>query len=82
MNKRSVLILGGTRFQIPAIEKAKLAAKEVNGPVLIEDTSLCFNALGGLPGVYIKWFYEKYDALAQLSIMLFSMKEILKDVSW
>jgi biotin carboxylase len=24
MNKRSVLILGGTRFQIPAIEKAKL----------------------------------------------------------
>jgi inosine triphosphate pyrophosphatase len=42
-----------------AIEKAKLAAKEINGPVLIEDTSLCFNALGGLPGVYIKWFIEK-----------------------
>jgi inosine triphosphate pyrophosphatase len=42
-----------------AIEKAKLAAKELNGPVLIEDTSLCFNALGGLPGVYIKWFFEK-----------------------
>jgi inosine triphosphate pyrophosphatase len=42
-----------------AIEKAKLAAKELNGAVLIEDTSLCFNALGGLPGVYIKWFIEK-----------------------
>ena len=42
-----------------AVEKAKLAAKELNGPVLIEDTSLCFNALGGLPGVYIKWFFEK-----------------------
>ena len=42
-----------------AIEKAKLAAKEINGAVLIEDTSLCFNALGGLPGVYIKWFFEK-----------------------
>lgn len=42
-----------------AIEKAKLAAKEINGPILIEDTSLCFNALGGLPGVYIKWFFEK-----------------------
>ena len=42
-----------------AIEKAKLAAKEINGPVLIEDTSLCFNAFGGLPGVYIKWFVEK-----------------------
>jgi inosine triphosphate pyrophosphatase len=42
-----------------AIEKAKLAAKEINGAVLIEDTSLCFNAMGGLPGVYIKWFSEK-----------------------
>jgi inosine triphosphate pyrophosphatase len=51
-----------------AIEKAKLAAKEVNGPVLIEDTSLCFNALGGLPGVYIKWFVEKLgnDGLSKL----------------
>lgn len=34
--------------------KCKLAAKEVTGPVMVEDTSLCFNALGGLPGVYIK----------------------------
>ncbi|CAK4079472.1 unnamed protein product [Aphanomyces euteiches] len=40
-------------------EKCRLAAAQVNGPVLIEDTSLCFNALGGLPGVYIKWFLEK-----------------------
>jgi len=39
-------------------EKCKLAAKEVDGPVLVEDTSLCFNALNGLPGVYIKWFLE------------------------
>lgn len=28
-------------------------------PVLIEDSSLCFNALGGLPGPYIKWFVGK-----------------------
>lgn len=40
-------------------EKCKLAAAYVRGPVLVEDTSLCFNALGGLPGVYIKWFLEK-----------------------
>ncbi|KAL7081327.1 hypothetical protein ACP275_14G033200 [Erythranthe tilingii] len=40
-------------------EKARLAAKEVNGPVLVEDTCLCFNALKGLPGPYIKWFLEK-----------------------
>mmetsp|Transcript_4424 Transcript_4424/g.5749 ORF Transcript_4424/g.5749 Transcript_4424/m.5749 type:complete len:494 (-) Transcript_4424:239-1720(-) len=42
-----------------AIEKCKLAAGEVKGPVFIEDTSLCFNALQGLPGPYIKWFLEK-----------------------
>eukprot|EP00542_Grammatophora_oceanica_P010591 CAMPEP_0194039228 /NCGR_PEP_ID=MMETSP0009_2-20130614/11372_1 /TAXON_ID=210454 /ORGANISM="Grammatophora oceanica, Strain CCMP 410" /LENGTH=573 /DNA_ID=CAMNT_0038681989 /DNA_START=5 /DNA_END=1726 /DNA_ORIENTATION=- len=42
-----------------AKEKCRLAAKELNGPVLTEDTSLCFNALNGLPGPYIKWFLEK-----------------------
>jgi inosine triphosphate pyrophosphatase len=35
-------------------EKCVLAAQKVQGPVLVEDTSLCYNALGGLPGVYIK----------------------------
>ncbi|KAA3454741.1 inosine triphosphate pyrophosphatase [Gossypium australe] len=46
-------------------EKARLAAVQVNGPVLVEDTCLCFNALKGLPGVhhllwpYIKWFLQK-----------------------
>ena len=41
------------------MEKVKLAAEEVGGPVMCEDTSLCFNALNGLPGPYIKWFLEK-----------------------
>jgi inosine triphosphate pyrophosphatase len=36
-----------------------MAMKEVSGPIVIEDTSLCFNALGGLPGPYIKWFLQK-----------------------
>lgn len=27
---------------------------QVEGAVMVEDTSLCYNALGGLPGVYIK----------------------------
>ena len=40
-------------------QKCELAVKEVGGPVMVEDTSLCFNALGGLPGPYIKWFLEK-----------------------
>lgn len=42
-----------------SIEKCKLAAEKIQGPVIVEDTSLCFNALGGLPGVYIKWFLDK-----------------------
>lgn len=35
---------------------------------MVEDTSLCYNALGGLPGVYIKWFLEKlgHDGLNKL----------------
>ncbi|KAF4507595.1 hypothetical protein G6O67_004077 [Ophiocordyceps sinensis] len=36
--------------------KCHKAADLVNGPVLVEDTALCFHALGELPGPYIKWF--------------------------
>jgi len=39
--------------------KCELASEQVGGPVFVEDTSLCFNALAGLPGPYIKWFLEK-----------------------
>merc|ERR1712137_1477145 len=39
-------------------EKCKLAAEAVKGPVCVEDTCLCFNALNGLPGPYIKWFLD------------------------
>lgn len=38
--------------------KARDASKILNGNVIIEDTSLCFNALNGLPGPYIKSFLE------------------------
>lgn len=51
-----------------SLAKCKIAADIVKGPVIVEDTSLCFNALGGLPGVYIKWFLEKtgHDGLNNL----------------
>ena len=51
-----------------AAEKCRLAAKEVGGPVIVEDTCLCFNALEGLPGPYIKWFLKKlgHDGLNKL----------------
>ena len=37
-------------------QKAREAYQQVQSPVLIEDTSLIFNALGKLPGTLIKWF--------------------------
>jgi inosine triphosphate pyrophosphatase len=59
--------LQGEPFEI-AIEKCRLAAKQVNGAVLTEDTSLCFNALNSMPGPYIKWFLEKcgHDGLNRM----------------
>lgn len=39
--------------------KCRAAADLIKGPVIIEDTCLCFNAMKGLPGPYIKWFLDK-----------------------
>jgi inosine triphosphate pyrophosphatase len=40
-------------------EKCLAALGRAGGsPVIVEDTSLCFNALGGMPGPYVKWFLE------------------------
>ncbi|KAL0485274.1 inosine triphosphate pyrophosphatase [Acrasis kona] len=57
-------------------EKCKLAVKEIERElsgtsidgVIVEDTSLCYNALGGLPGPYIKWFLDKtgHDGLNKI----------------
>lgn len=33
-----------------SIKKCREAAKHIKGPVIVEDTCLCFEALGGLPG--------------------------------
>ena len=35
---------------------------------MVEDTSLCFNAYGGLPGPYIKWFLKNlgHDGLNRM----------------
>ena len=49
-------------------EKCAAAVKKVGGAVIVEDTSLCFNALNGMPGVYIKWFLEScgHDGLNRM----------------
>lgn len=42
--------------------KVMEAYKHVQGPVLVEDTSLIFYALGRLPGPLIKWFLQELDS--------------------
>ncbi|KAJ3179560.1 nucleoside triphosphate pyrophosphohydrolase ham1 [Geranomyces variabilis] len=49
--------LQGTLTQVSS-EKARTAANLLKCPVLTEDTSLCFTAMNGLPGPYIKWFMQ------------------------
>lgn len=44
-----------------SVLKAKEAHRQIQGPVFVEDTALCFDALKGLPGPYIKWFLEKLE---------------------
>ena len=48
--------------------KAKEAYRQVGAPVLVEDTSLRFYALGRLPGPLIKWFFMELgnDGLCKL----------------
>ncbi|KAF4419940.1 Ham1 family [Fusarium acutatum] len=38
--------------------KCRKAAEMVGGPVVVDDTALCFNAMNGMPGPYIKFFLE------------------------
>ncbi len=71
--------------------KAKEAYKHLSSPVLVEDTSLVFDALGKLPGPLIKWFlaeldneglckilngYESRDAFAEVCFGLYDGKEL------
>ena len=53
-----------------SIAKAKCeeASKYIAGPLMIEDTCLCFHALGGLPGPYIKDFLDRcgHEGLNQM----------------
>ncbi|CAG8519523.1 5595_t:CDS:2 [Paraglomus brasilianum] len=48
----------GTTQEVSS-DKCRRAAELLGIPVITEDTSLCFNAMGGLPGPYIKWFLDK-----------------------
>lgn len=43
-----------------SIKKCQEAAKHVQGPVVVEDTSLCFNALEGLPGEICADLWQRF----------------------
>ncbi|EPT00815.1 hypothetical protein FOMPIDRAFT_1030251 [Fomitopsis schrenkii] len=53
-----------------AIAKCKRAAELLRGPCITEDTALCFEALNGLPGPYIKYFMQEigHDGLNRLLV--------------
>jgi inosine triphosphate pyrophosphatase len=53
--------LQGTMEEIVK-DKCRRAADIVQQPVLVEDTSLSFNAMGEMPGPYIKWFLSELGA--------------------
>lgn len=48
----------GTTQEV-AMEKCRRAAELIGGPVITEDTALCFAAMNGLPGPYIKFFLRE-----------------------
>jgi inosine triphosphate pyrophosphatase len=50
--------------------KVKQAYEIIKQPVLVEDTSLGFTALGGLPGPFVKFFVEAENGLEKMCRML------------
>jgi non-canonical purine NTP pyrophosphatase (RdgB/HAM1 family) len=71
--------------------KAKEAYRHIKKPLLVEDTSLTFIAMGKLPGPLIKWFlteldnvglckilngYDNRDALAEVCFGLYDGKKL------
>ncbi len=70
--------------------KARAAYEIVQKPVLVEDVSLTFHALGQLPGTFVKWFlheikpaglcqlvdgYDDHTATARLAFCYYDGKE-------
>ncbi|CAB9520365.1 Inosine triphosphate pyrophosphatase [Seminavis robusta] len=75
--KQSTFALTNKKIDLPELQgdpieiakkKCEEAAKTIHGPVITEDTSLCFMSLKELPGPYIKWFLDKcgHDGLNKM----------------
>lgn len=50
--------------------KVRQAYDIIGKPILVEDTSLGFNALNGLPGPFVKFFVDAPDGLESMCRML------------
>lgn len=53
-----------------AKNKAIQGAQLAGGACVVEDTSLEFNALGGMPGPFIKWFQDKLGSDGLYKILI------------
>ncbi len=56
--------------RVVAEHKVRQAYEAIKKPVLVEDTSLSFNALNGLPGTFVKFFVESENGLENMCRML------------
>ncbi len=65
-------------LRVVAEHKARQAYDILNRPVLVEDASLTFTAMGRLPGTYIKWFIEEMgiEGIADLASHLSSQEAV------
>ena len=56
--------------RVVAEHKVRQAYELIRKPVLVEDTSLSFNALNGLPGPFVKFFVETDNGLENMCRIL------------
>ncbi|OII76423.1 inoine triphosphate pyrophosphatase [Cryptosporidium andersoni] len=45
------------------------AYNKLKCPIIVEDTSLCFNVYNGLPGPYIKWFLKAIGNIGLVNML-------------
>jgi inosine triphosphate pyrophosphatase len=55
--------------QLVVEEKVRQALKQLNKPLFVEDVSLCFDELNGLPGPLIKWFVKSIGRRGLVDIL-------------
>ena len=62
--------LQSTDLDVIVAHKAKQAYERIKKPVLVEDVALGFDALGGLPGPFVKFFVDAPNGLEGMCRML------------